>query len=140
MSDLLLGVIALSVFVMAVIQVAAVVFAARAANRLGALADRLEHDMRPIITNLQALTAEAARTTALAAATVERADRLFADAAQRVEQTLGAVPGLLEAARNSFSLVSGLQGLLAAFREFRSPSPGRQRPANIEEEDALFIG
>ncbi len=138
MNDLLLGIIAVSVLAMAVIQVAGIVYAARMARRLGDVAERLEQDIRPIVTNLQALTAEAARTTAMAAAAVDRADRLFADVAQRVEQTLGAVPGLIEAARNSFNVVSGLQGLLAAFRGLRST--GRRSPANIEEEDALFIG
>ena len=69
MNDVLLVVIALSVLTMAVIQVAAVVFAARTARRVGQLAERLEHDIRPIVANLQSITADAARTTAMASAT-----------------------------------------------------------------------
>ena len=139
MSNLLLGIIAASVLVMAIIQIAAIVFAARAASRLGRLADRFEQDIRPIVTNLQAVTADAARTTAMAAATVERADKLVADAARRVEQALGAVPGLIEAARDSFSVLTGLKAFVHAFREMRSGTSGR-RPATPDEEDALFIG
>ena len=137
MSDLWLGVIAVSVLVMAIIQVAAIVFAARAARQVGQLAERIEHDMRPIVTNLQSITADAARTTAMAAATVERADRLLADAALRVEQTLAAVPTLIESVKTSLSVASGLKALLAAFRELRQ---GRRHPVHAEEEDALFIG
>ena len=138
MSNLLLGIIAISVFVMAAIQVAAIVLAARAARRLGEVASRLEQDVRPIVANLQAVTADAARTTALAAATVERADRFVHDAAQRVEQVLTAVPALLESARDGLSVLGGFRAVLNTFRDFRSTS--RRKPASVEEEDPLFIG
>ena len=138
MSNLLLGIIAISVLTMAVIQVAAIVFAARAARRLGDLADRFEQDIRPIVSNLEAVTADAARTTALAAATVERADRLIQDASKRVEEVLSAVPGLIESVRDGFNVLSGFKALISAFREIRGGS--RTRPATAEEEDALFIG
>jgi len=138
MSNVLLGIIAVSVLAMAVIQVAAIVMAARAARRLGDLAERLEHDIRPIVTNLQSVSADAAKTAALAAATVERADRFLQDAAHRVEQTLSAVPALIESARDGFNVLAGLRAFLAAFRDLRASS--RRRPAAVEEEDALFIG
>jgi hypothetical protein len=139
MNNVLLGIIALSVLTMAVIQVAAMLVAARAAKRLGDLAERIEQDIRPIVSNLQSVSADAARTTALAAATVERADRLFQDAAQRVEQTLSALPSLIESARDGFNVLAGLRALLGAFRDMRTTSR-RRRPATVEEEDALFIG
>jgi len=138
MNNVLLGIIAVSVLTMAIIQVAAILFAARAARRLGDLAERLEHDIRPIVTNLQSVSADAARTTALAAATVERADRLIQDAAHRVEQTLSALPSLIDAARDGFNVLGGLRAMISAFRELRATS--RRRPATVEEEDALFIG
>jgi hypothetical protein len=139
MDTVLLGVIAISVLTMAAIQVAAIVLTARAAKRLGSLADRLEHDLKPIVSNLQSVTADAARTTALAAATVERADRAIQDAARRVEQALGALPSLIESARDGFNVLAGLRALLGAFRDIRSGA-ARRRPAVAEEEDALFIG
>ena len=139
MSNLLLGIIAISVFVMAAIQVAAMVLAARAARRLGEVASRLEQDVRPIVANLQAVTADAARTSALAAATVERADRFVHDAAQRIEQVLTTVPALLESARDGFSVLGGLRAVLNTFRDLRSTS-SRRKPTSVEEEDPLFIG
>ena len=67
MNDLFLGVIAAAVLVMAIIQVAAIVYAARAARRLGEAFARLEQDVRPILASLQALSADAARATRVAA-------------------------------------------------------------------------
>jgi hypothetical protein len=138
MSNLLLGIIAASVLTIAVIQVAAIVLAARAARRFGDLADRLEQDIRPIVTHLQSATADVARTAALATATVERADRVIQDAARHVEQALSALPALIESARDGFSVLSGLKAFVGAWRELRGS--GRRRPAIVEEEDALFIG
>jgi hypothetical protein len=138
MNNVLLGIIALSVLTMAIIQVAAIVFAARSARRLGELVTRLEQDIKPIVANIQSVTADAARTTALAAATVERADRFVQDATHRIEQTLATLPSLIESARDGFNVLSGFKAILGAFRELRATS--RRRPATVEEEDALFIG
>ncbi|MBI4263112.1 MAG: hypothetical protein HY657_01945 [Acidobacteria bacterium] len=139
MTDVFLGVIAAAVLVMAVIQVAAVVFATRAARRLDRLADRLEQDVRPIVVSLRALTADAARATAVAAAQVERADQLFTDLTQRVEQTLNAVQDTLIApAKEGVAWLSGLKAVLAAFRDARGGT--RSRRAGVEDDEALFIG
>ena len=78
MNDVFLGTIAVAVLVMAVIQVAAVVLAARAARRVGDAMARLEQDVRPIVANLQAMSSDAARAAGLAVAQVERADQLLA--------------------------------------------------------------
>src|SRR5690606_36023184 len=67
-NDVLLGVIAIAVLTMAIVQVAAIVFALRAARRVGEAVDRLERRVEPIVANLQALTADASRATTLAAA------------------------------------------------------------------------
>ena len=139
MSDVFLGVIAVAVLVMAVVQVAAVAFAARAARRLERLAARLEQDVQPIVASLSAVTADAARASAVAAAQVERADRLFTDLSTRVEQVLVSVQEVLVApAREGLSWLNGLKAVLGAFREGR-PSASARRPG-VEDEDALFIG
>jgi hypothetical protein len=65
MNDVFLGIIAVAVVVMAAIQVAAVVVAARVARRLDRFANTLEHDIRPVVASLQALTADAARATSV---------------------------------------------------------------------------
>ena len=73
-----------------------------AARRIGQVADRLERDLRPVMQNLQSITAEAARVTSVAAAQLERADRMFTDLSRRAEQVMAAVPAsLVRRARDS---------------------------------------
>ena len=139
MTDVFLGIIAVAVLVMAVIQVAAIVFAMSAARRIGQVADRLEQDLRPVMHNLQAMTAEAARATNLAAMQLERADRMFADLSRRAEQVLAVVPSLLGPAGKGIAFLNGLKAALAAIQELRRSSR-RRGAAHAEEEDALFIG
>jgi hypothetical protein len=133
-----LGIIAVAVAIMAIIQVAAIFFAMSAARRIGQVADRLEQDLRPVVSNLQAITAEAARATTLAAAQIERADRMFADLARRAEQVMSAVPSLLGPAGKGFAFLNGIKAALAAIQELRRSS--RRGAAHPEDEDALFIG
>ena len=137
MSEVFLGIIAAAVLVMAVIQVAIVVIASRTASRLTALASQLEHDIRPLVTNLQTIAADAARATAVAAAQVDRADKLFTDMSSRFDQTLTTVQDALLSAARGNAWMAAVKAVLAAYRDFRSPS---RRSSTVEEEDALFIG
>lgn len=138
MTDVWLGIIAVAVLVMAVIQVAAIVFAMSAARRIGQVADRLERNLNPVISNLQTITSEAARMTTLAASQVERADRMFADLARRAEQVMAAVPTLLGPAGKGLAFLNGIKAALAAIHELRRSS--RRGAAHPDDEDALFIG
>jgi hypothetical protein len=137
-TNVLLGIIAVAVLVMAVIQVAAIVFAMSAARRIGEVADRLQQDLSPVVSNLRTITSEAARVTTLAAAQVERTDRMFADLSRRAEQVMAAVPTLLGPAGKGLAFLNGIKAALAAIHELRRSS--RSRAAHPEEEDALFIG
>jgi hypothetical protein len=138
-NDVLLLVIAVSVAVMAGVQVAVVVLAARAAIRLDRLANRIEQEMRPVVANLNTISADAARAASLAAVQVERVDRLFADLINRVEETLATLQRtLIGPAREGLAVLNGLKAAFSVFRDFGRPS--RQRRAPVEDEDALFIG
>jgi hypothetical protein len=137
-TNVLLGIIAVAVLVMAAIQVAAIVFAVSAARRIGQVADRLEQNLSPVVSNLQTITSEAARMSTLAAAQVERADRIFAELSRRVEQIMAAVPALLGPAGKGFAFLNGIKAALAAIHELRRSS--RRGAAHPDEEDALFIG
>jgi len=137
-TDVWLGIIAVAVLVMAVIQVTAIVFAMSAARRIGQVADRLEQNLNPVVSNLQTITSEAARMTTMAAAQVERADRMFADLSRRAEQVMAAVPTLLGPAGKGLAFLNGIKAALAAIHELRRSS--RRGAAHPDEEDALFIG
>ena len=138
MTNLFLGIIAAAVVVMAVIQVAAIVFAMSAARRIGQAADRIEQDLRPVVHNLQTITTDAARAANLAAMQMERADRMFADLSRRAEQVLAVVPNLLGPAGKGRAFLNGLKAAFAAIQELRRTS--RRGARHAEEEDALFIG
>lgn len=138
MTNLFLGIIAVAVAIMAVIQVAAIVFAMSAARRIGQVADRIEQDLRPVMSNLQAISAEGARAANLAAAQMERADKIFGEFSRRAEQVMAAIPSLLGPAGKGFAFLNGLKAVLAAIQELRRSS--RRGAAHSEEEDALFIG
>ena len=138
MSNVLLGIIAVAVLVMAILQVVAAIMAAKAVKRMAEAVHRLDSDVRPIMSNLQQITSDAARATALAAVQVERIDRVMGDVSRHVEQTARAIPLLVESARDSFTVLGGLKAVVNAFREIRRPR--EQKPASVDEEDALFIG
>jgi hypothetical protein len=138
-NDVYLAVIAVAVAVMAVIQVAAIVVAMRAARRVGDTVSRLEGDLRPIVANLKSMSADAARTASIASAQAQRAEQLIGDITARVTHTVAVVEEtVFGPAREAYAVVQGLMAALGAFRE-RAPSAGR-RPVSTEEEDSLFIG
>jgi hypothetical protein len=137
-TDLFLGVIALAVLVMAIIQVAAILFAARAARQVGEAVSRFEQRVEPIIANLQTVSADAARATAAATAQVERAGRLMDDLVARVDQTVAsAQETVLRPAREALAFFAALR---TVFMGWRSEPSRRKRPSPVDEEDALFIG
>jgi hypothetical protein len=138
-NDVFLGIIAVAVALMAAIQVGAIIVGARVARRVDRLANQIERDIRPVFENLNVMSAEAARAASLAATQVERADRMFADVAHRVEQTLNTLQNrVLGPAREGAALLAGLRAALGVFRDPRHA--GRKRPSVVEDEDALFIG
>jgi hypothetical protein len=137
-----LGIIALSVLVMAAIQVGVVVYGARLARRVDTLAERIEREATPVFAHLQTMTAEAARASTLAAQQVERADRLFADVSSRLEDTVATLQtAVITPAREGLAVVAGLKAALGALRD-RRPQPGARapRPGRGDDDDPLFIG
>jgi|CXWL01.1.fsa_nt_gi hypothetical protein len=138
MNNALLGIIALAVTVMAILQVVVAIMATKAVKRVADAANRFDTDVRPIVLNLQQATADAARATSLAAAQVERIDRVMGDVSRHVEQTAKAIPLLIEAARDGFTVLGGLKAVINAIREMRRAK--EPQPVSVDEEDALFIG
>lgn len=143
MTDVWLAIIALAVAVMAAIQVGAIVLGLRLARRVDQLTTQIEHDVKPLLQNLTEMTAEARRATALAAAQVERADRLFGDLALSAERTIAIASQLVGGpAKNGFALFSAARAAFGAFRDLRDASRRRSayKSAAREDEESLFIG
>jgi hypothetical protein len=145
-NEVYLGVIAVAVAVMAVIQVVAIVVAMRASRRVGDAVARFENDVKPIVANLKSMSVDAARTASIASEQAQRAEQLIDDLAARVNSTVSAVEAtIVQPARDAWAMVQGLLAALSSFRQGSpshrqgGPSPGH-RPATTEEEDSLFIG
>jgi hypothetical protein len=139
-SNVFLGIIAGAVLVMALIQVGAIVAAARLAQRVNRLAEQVERDMGPLVANLHTIGAEAARASALATAQVERADRLFTDVSAKIEEATSVVQqAILAPAREGLAVMAGLRAALSSLREVRQAS-SRRRSSRADEDDPLFIG
>jgi hypothetical protein len=137
-SDVFLGVIAAAVAVMAIIQVAAIAFALKAARRVDEAVTRLERDVQPIVANLQSLAANAAHASGVAAAQAERASEMIVSLAKRVDDTAAVVQSsIVGPAREGYAI---FQGVLAGLAAIRQGPPPRKRPPTTDDEDALFIG
>lgn len=134
----LLGVIAAAVFVMAALQVGAAIYAARMARRLEAMLGRVEREVQPAIEKLTALSGDAAKAAALAAAQVERVDRLLDEVTARTETALTSLQRAIDAPqREAAAMVAGVRAIVRSLRDARR---ARRRSGAFEEDDALFIG
>ncbi len=137
-AQLFLGVIAVAMMVIAIVQVGMIVAAGLLARRLGRLVSEIERDIKPIFAQVHAIGRDASRAAALATAQVERADALFADIAVRIEQGLSVVQSSFGVpAREGRALFSAFRAALQAIRDLRHNPQGRRGRA--EDEDALFI-
>src|SRR4029079_12113888 len=105
--------------------------------------------LRPIVANVQQMSEDAARATAIATAQVARAERMMDraeqtldDVSRKIDETTSMVQNvILTPARNGLAIVEGIKAAVSAF--FGGGGPSRRRapgPAAIAEDDASFIG
>lgn len=135
---LFLGIIALATLVMALVQIGAIVFAARLGAQVQQLASTVQQDIRPLIARANAIAEEASRTASLATVQAQKIDRLVTDLTRRVDETsLVIQQAVITPAREGLAIVAALKAGLGALRGVREM---RGRPGRVEDEDALFIG
>lgn len=143
-AEILLGIIAVAVAVMAVVQVAAIVAGLRVARRVEQVAGDLETAVKPVLANLTALTQEATRAANLATAQVERFDRIVSDLTVKVDRTLTAAQALVSGpAREGRALMAGIRAAVSALQGLREASRRRTAPRSRtrdDDEESLFIG
>lgn len=138
-SETFLGVIAVATLIMALIQIGAIVAAARLAKQAQHTLTTVQQELRPLVSKAQAVAEEASRTAAVARAQAEKMDKLLSDLAGRVDYTSGVVQdAIVKPARESMAVVAAIKAALGALRGFRDVRPRHGRHA--EEEDPLFIG
>jgi hypothetical protein len=133
-----LGVIAVATLAATVIQILQALAIVRLARRIEAVAETVDREIRPLIAHTTAVAAHAARVSEVTVAQVERADRLFADLARRVDDVARMVQGtLLAPAREGRALLAALAAAFGAVREGRL---SREASSAADEDDPLFIG
>ncbi len=132
LSTVFLGAIALSTTVMAVLQVAVLVRGAKLAQRVDRVVDQVEHDIKPALDRVNAVSGDVNRVSELAVAQVERADRLMTLVTDRVDRiTLVAQDAVVEPVRQGTAV---LRGLWAAVDTLRGrPSETRSRAEESED-------
>lgn len=131
-----LGLIALATTVMAIIQVAVAVYAARAAREATRAAQQLQRELGPILAGARKVTDDAGRITALALTQVERVDRFVETTTVRVDETIGVLQDVVMGPlREGSALVAGLKAALAFFSARQHRGQARD-----DEDESLFIG
>lgn len=137
-TEVFLGVIAFAALAIAITHVVVLVAASIVARRIGRLIDEAERELKPVFSHIQAMAQDAARAAALAGAQVERADRVFADVAQRIEQTLNTIQAsVVTPFHEGRALISAFRAVLRALLGLSGQRRPRRRRS--EDDDALFI-
>jgi type IV secretory pathway VirJ component len=133
-----LGIIAFATLVMALVQIGAIVFAARIGAQVQQLASTVQRDIQPLIARANAIAEEASKTASMATAQAQKIDRLLTDLTHRVDETsLVIQQAVVTPAREGLAIVAAVKAGLSALRSVREL---RGRPGRVEDEDALFIG
>jgi hypothetical protein len=112
-----LGVIAFASLVTMIVEIGIVIEGRRLIKRVNVLTERVEHDYRPTVEHIEAMSRDARRIASLAASQVERLDVFMADAADRLNGTLSRVQSTVAVpVRESEALLAGLRAILARIR------------------------
>lgn len=131
-----LGVIAAATLATAIVQVSVMILAGRLARRVDHLAERIEHDLKPLLGQLHAVSRDASRISSLASAQAERVDHVVEDVVHRLDQALGALQSSAAgAAKEGAAVIAGVRATIETLKDLRM---GRSRP-RADEDDALFI-
>lgn len=137
-AEVSLGVIALATLTMALVQVSVIVYGWMLARRISRLVGQIEQEMKPLADSLNAMARDAARTTALAAAQVERVDQLFTELTTKIERTASTIQkSIVSPLREGAAVMTGIRAAIEVFRDLTRSRSARGRN---EEEDTLFIG
>jgi hypothetical protein len=137
-TNVFIGIIAIATLVMALVQVAFIVYGWTIARRVSKMLDQVEHELKPVLDGLSSIARDAARASSLAVVQVERVDRLFTDLTDRVEQTATTFErAILTPLREGAAVIAGIKAVLAIFKSMMGRTTSNPRS---EEEDPLFIG
>jgi uncharacterized protein YoxC len=135
-TEVWLGVIAVAVLLMAIMQVVVGLQLVKAAREATLVTQELRKEIQPLIAKAHKVADDAQQLSALARAQVERVDAVMASMALRVDDTVQLLQDSFAApVRQGAAVMAGLKAALAVFRARQDK--GRY---GRDDEDALFIG
>jgi hypothetical protein len=131
-----LAIIALSMLVLATVQIVVLLRIAKLAQQATAAVEDMRKEIHPLIAKVHRIADDAARTTALALTQVERIDALLSSTAERVDEAVTTVRAVVGAPFGSGSVIwTAFRAAMTLVREWR-----RAGRATREDEDAMFVG
>jgi hypothetical protein len=131
-----LGIMAGALVVMAVMQFMMAQALLRASREVAGAVREIQRDLGPLIDKATRMTDDAARVTALTLAQLERADRLVASLAMRVEATVGIVQdAIVQPMKQGATIIAAIRAVTAVIREWQE-----RKSAARDDEDPLFVG
>jgi uncharacterized protein YoxC len=131
-----IGVIAVSVFAIAVGQVILAIHLSRLAKHASGLVQQVQKEVRPLIDKVQRIADDAERVSELAVVQVERIDRMISRTSDRVDDTLGLLQRTIERpVRQGSAILAAVRAALGVLQSWP-----RRAPAMHDDEDPLFVG
>jgi hypothetical protein len=145
---LFLGVIELCSVVQAAFLIGVIVAGRRLADRVDALASRLDRDIKPALADVSRVSRAAAEIAELGALQARRIDLLLADTAEKVEETTSVIQRLvvrpLKPVSDLVALIKGLQRGVQVYQQLGGRAPAthtsaRRSRRTHEDDEHLFI-
>jgi len=131
-----LGVIAISVALMALIQVVVLIAIARLALQAVRGVRELRSEIRPLIAKIDQMADDARTISGKAVMQAERLEVMLASTAARFDETLAAIHSVVTGPLRQGSAV--VAAIKAIFSAFGRKSDGSRH--HRDDEDALFVG
>lgn len=141
MTDVWLAVMAISLAVMAAIQIGLILVGLKVARQMNATVEDLRREVKPLVAKLHRVADDASRATALAVVQVERVDALLSNTVNRVDEAVGILANAMGGPiRQGVAAVSAFRAVFEAFRGWQARNDQRKRGRTRDDEDALFVG
>lgn len=132
-----LGVIAIALSLMALIQIVVLIAIARLAWQAVQGVRDLRREIRPVMEKVHRVADDATRVSSLAVAQAERLSAFVTDTTSRLDDTVGAVQRFVTGPlRQGSAVAAAIKAVIASFRA--RPRPGRH--THHDDEDPLFVG
>ena len=136
-----LGVMAVSLLVMAIIQVGAIIALLKVGKKSIEAIEDVRRELKPLMEKVNRIADDASRASSLAVIQVERVDRFMASTSNRVADTLGILQTAVAGpASKAAGLVAAVRAGMQVFQYLQQRRQRRSSSHAREEDDALFVG